>query len=309
MFTKIRIDTMLKYFDRFLLPHWVQQSWNIHKQTNISENKLYAEIRWGLQQFNSQNPIISIVIPAWNEEKTIARTLYSLSKIVTKYPTELIIVNNNSTDNTQSILDVCGVQSILETRQGIAQARQTGLQAAKGIYVLSGDADTLYPSTWVNMLMEELVKKNVVAVWGKHSFVPTDGTTRSTFVFYETLKQILYRFREHHRPYLNAMGANVGYKKEVAYLVGGYDTTTHRGSDGRLAMAMWKHGKISAVRSSKATVWTDARRFNFDSGMFHSLVRRALKELPRMGEYVGVTKRDISKLAGFTGNAKPLGQE
>lgn len=300
---------MLKNFDRFLLPRWVQQSWNIHELNNGSEDKLYAEIRWELQKFRTQNPVVSIVIPAWNEEKTIARTLYSLSKIETKYPTELIIVNNNSTDNTQSILDVCGAQSILETKQGIAQARQTGLLAAKGTYVLSGDADTLYPVAWVNMLMEELTKEGVVAVWGKHSFVPGDSTPRSTFALYEMIKQFLYRFREYHRPYLNAMGANVGYKKEIAYRVGGYDTTARRGSDGRLAMAMWKHGTIASMRSSKATVWTDARRFNFDSGILHSLFRRVVKEIPRIGEYIGVTKRDITKLSGFTGNAKPLGQE
>ena len=118
---------MLKNFDRFLLPRWVQQSWNIHELNNGSEDKLYAEIRWGLQKFRTQNPVVSIVIPAWNEEKTIARTLYSLSKIETKYPTELIIVNNNSTDNTQSILDVCGAQSILETKQGIAPVSYTHL--------------------------------------------------------------------------------------------------------------------------------------------------------------------------------------
>ncbi|MFZ4622444.1 MAG: glycosyltransferase family 2 protein, partial [Bacteroidota bacterium] len=186
---------MLKYFDKYLLPKWVQHSWNIHEITDATEEQLYAEIRWGLQRLRSERPMVSIVIPAWNEEKTIARTLYSLSKIRTKYPTELIIVNNNSTDNTQTILDACGVRSIIETRQGIAQARQTGLLAAKGTFVLSGDADTLYPEGWVNVMMEELVKENVVAVWGKHSFVPTESTNRTSFALYETIKQVLYRFR------------------------------------------------------------------------------------------------------------------
>jgi glycosyltransferase involved in cell wall biosynthesis len=300
---------MLKYFDKYLLPKWVRQSWNIHKLTDTTEEQLFAEIRWGLQRLRSQNPVVSIVIPAWNEEKTIARTLYSLSKIRTKYPTELIIVNNNSSDNTQTILDVCGVSSIIETHQGIAQARQTGLRAAKGTYILSGDADTLYPESWIEVMMEELAKENVVAVWGKHSFVPTEGTNRITFALYESIKQVLYRFRGIKRPYLNAMGANVGYVKKVAYNVGGYDITAHRGSDGRLAMAMFPHGTITAVRSDKATVWTDARRFNFDKGMLHSLFRRTMKELPRMAEYAGLSKRDFTKLSGFRSNAAPLGQE
>lgn len=300
---------MLKKLDSILMPRWVQESWNIHELNSTAEDKLYAEIRWGLQIFRSENPIVSIVIPAWNEEKTIVRTLFTLSKINTKYPTEIIIINNNSTDNTQKILDTCGARSILETKQGVAHARQTGLLAAKGKYILCGDADTLYPSTWAELLVHELKKDGVVVAWGKHSFVPSETTTRATFALYETVKQLLYRFRDNNRPYLNAMGANVGYKKEFALRVGGYDTTATIGEDGRLAMLMWKYGKIVGVRSRKATVWTDSRRFKFDNGLLHSMVRRALKEIPRIAEYAGITKRDITKLAGFPAHMKPLGQE
>ncbi|MBP9211385.1 MAG: glycosyltransferase family 2 protein [Bacteroidetes bacterium] len=300
---------MLNTLDQILLPQWVQNSWNIHTSGIITEEQLYAEIRWGLQQFDAPVPVVSIVIPAWNEERTIARTLYSLSRIRTKYPTELIVVNNNSNDNTQQILDICGVRSIQEPRQGIAQARQTGLLAAKGRYILCGDADTLYPAEWVDIMMEELQQDGVAAVWGKHSFVPAGSMHRSTFIIYEFIKQLLYRFRGIRRPYLNAMGANVGYRKEIAFRVGGYDITARRGSDGRLAMAMFAHGRITAARSRRATVWTDARRFGFDNGILHSLSRRIMKELPRMAEYAGLSKRDFKKLAGFRSDAAPLGQE
>lgn len=300
---------MFKSLDRLLLPSWVRTSWDIHTNTGISEEQLFAEIRWGLERFRSDAPVVSIVIPAWNEARTIARTLYSLSKLRTRVPAELIIVNNNSTDRTQEILDACGVRSIVERRQGIAQARQTGLRAANGTFILSGDADTLYPEQWVDILLRELDQEGVVAVWGKHSFVPTESTHRATFALYESIKQILYRFRGVRRPYLNAMGANVGYRRSVACLVGGYDITARRGSDGRLAMAMFAHGRIHAVRSRKATVWTDARRFGFDNGMIHSLFRRAMKELPRMAEYAGLTKRDFTKLAGYRSGIAPLGQE
>jgi glycosyltransferase involved in cell wall biosynthesis len=41
-------------------------------------------------------PLISIVIPAFNEEKNILSTLRSLSEISTTYPVEILVVNNNS---------------------------------------------------------------------------------------------------------------------------------------------------------------------------------------------------------------------
>jgi glycosyltransferase involved in cell wall biosynthesis len=306
---KIKENIMLKKLDHRLLPMWVRASWNIHDLNQGSQNTLFALIWNGMKRFHTEQPLVSIVIPAWNEEKTIARTLYSLSRIQTSYPTEIIVVNNNSTDRTQSILDACGVRSIMEVRQGVAHARQTGLLAAKGTYLLCGDADTLYPTTWVDTLMSELKKDDVVVAWGKHSFVPSEKNTRIGFAFYEAVKQTFYRFRDMKRPYLNAMGANVGYKRDVALRAGGYDTTAKVGEDGRLAMLMWKYGKIAGVRSQKATVWTDSRRFTFDNGLLHSLVRRAMKEVPRIAEYAGLTKRDITKLAGFPSHLNAIGQE
>ncbi|HMR83048.1 MAG TPA: glycosyltransferase family 2 protein, partial [Niabella sp.] len=86
-------------------------------------------------------PLVSVVIPAYNEEKGILKTLSSLSDMKTDYPTEIIVVDNNSSDNTKAIVTRAGARYIFEGRPGVENARNAGLEHAKGTYVISGDAD------------------------------------------------------------------------------------------------------------------------------------------------------------------------
>ena len=113
--------------------NWVKQH-NIQYSdwTELIGSGKLVEIKEGLKKFDTENPKVSIVIPVWNEEKNIIRTLSSISKMNTPLPTELIVVDNNSTDNTVKILQFLGVKVVKEPKQGIAHTRLTGLMAAKG---------------------------------------------------------------------------------------------------------------------------------------------------------------------------------
>ena len=77
-------------------------------------------------------PEVSVVIPAYNEEKDILRTLHSLCANNTTRSVEIIVVNNNSKDNTEALVKATGIACILETTQGITAARNAGLAAATG---------------------------------------------------------------------------------------------------------------------------------------------------------------------------------
>ena len=61
-------------------------------------------------------PDITIVIPAYNEEKNILQTLYSLCNNSTDKSVEIIVVNNNSKDKTEELVKSTGVGCILEHR-------------------------------------------------------------------------------------------------------------------------------------------------------------------------------------------------
>lgn len=98
------------------------------------------------------NPIrVSVVLPAYNEEKILARCLASLeSQTITPY--EIIVVDNNSTDATAQIAKDHGVIVISEARQGIAWARDAGFHTASGDIIARMDADCIAPPEWIERI-------------------------------------------------------------------------------------------------------------------------------------------------------------
>ncbi|MBK8844708.1 MAG: glycosyltransferase family 2 protein [Saprospiraceae bacterium] len=89
---------------------------------------------------------IAAIIPAYNCQQTLERAVESL--LTQTYPiSEIIIVNNNSTDNTQQIINKLIneypilVKSIIESKPGANLARNTGLKIAHGDWIQLLDAD------------------------------------------------------------------------------------------------------------------------------------------------------------------------
>jgi glycosyltransferase involved in cell wall biosynthesis len=94
---------------------------------------------------------LSIIIPAFNEERLIARCLQSVSaslaaQATPEFASEIIVVDNNSTDQTARFAQQAGAQVVFEPINQIGRARNTGAAQATGDWVLFLDADsTLSP--------------------------------------------------------------------------------------------------------------------------------------------------------------------
>jgi glycosyltransferase involved in cell wall biosynthesis len=91
---------------------------------------------------------LSIIIPAFNEERLIARCLQSISTSLvanhtSKFTSEIIVVDNNSTDNTAALARQAGAQVVFEPINQIGRARNTGAAEAIGDWLLFLDADSL----------------------------------------------------------------------------------------------------------------------------------------------------------------------
>lgn len=105
-------------------------------------------------------PLLSLIIPAYNEGAP-DRLPESLSKIKTfvdiqDFPIEVLIVNNNSTDDTQEIAEAAAAESsyfrvLFEPTQGKGAAVRTGMLDAGGEYLFVCDAD-------LSMPIEEVLK-------------------------------------------------------------------------------------------------------------------------------------------------------
>lgn len=98
------------------------------------------------------SPRFSVVIPAYNEESMIGQCLDSLRAQDFDGSVELIVVDNNSTDATAEIAAAHGARVVREQRPGVVWARQTGFEAARGTYVITTDADTLFTPSWLSRI-------------------------------------------------------------------------------------------------------------------------------------------------------------
>jgi glycosyltransferase involved in cell wall biosynthesis len=107
---------------------------------------------------NSVSVKYSIIIPAFNEEvflpKTLAKICEAMEKI--KMPGEIIVVNNNSTDGTAAIPERYGAKVVFEPINQISRARNTGAKAANGSYLIFLDADTNIPPILLQSALETL---------------------------------------------------------------------------------------------------------------------------------------------------------
>ncbi|HEX7367380.1 MAG TPA: glycosyltransferase family A protein, partial [Pelobium sp.] len=251
------------------------------------------------------NPEVSVMIPAWNEANNIFRTLSSLAASNTKRNVEIVVINNNSTDKTQEVLDQLGVRSYFEAQQGITFARQLGLEKAKGKYHLCADSDTFYPPNWIDAMVAPLEKKdNVVGVYGRYAFLPENSYDRLFFWVYERFASIIIRLRKRNREHINFLGFNMGFITSVGLKNGGFKVKNVRkfdnaigseyyvdeSEDGRMAVNLMKTGELKLVTSTKATVFTSSRRLIAEGGILKAFKYRLKLHSKRITEYLSGSK-------------------
>jgi glycosyltransferase involved in cell wall biosynthesis len=265
------------------IPAYIQHCW----QNNLSFNEKIQTVKQSYQKLAKENPQVSVVIPAYNEEQNILQTLLSLSNNHTEYPVEIIVVNNNSTDNTVQLVKATGVICIDELKKGITAARTAGLMAAKGKYILNADADTIYPQDWIQLMIEPLEKKDIALTYGKFSFIPVGKTGRLTYFFYEYFADFIRWINGLKKDEaVNVYGFNSAYKREQGLLVNGYQHPPGNNEDGYLALKLRNKGfgKLHRVTQSKALVWTTDRRIQADGGLYNATVKRLKKLFSRSKE-------------------------
>lgn len=270
---------------RFSLPDWLKKHQYTYTSLDEVPEEVFAALRSKLERFKCEQPEVSVLMPVWNEEENLLRTLSTFADQTTNRKVELVLMNNNSTDRTQEIIDRCGVKSVFVPTQGISHARQAGLEIAKGIYHLCSDGDSFYPPGWIDAMVNELQNPETSVAHGRHSFIPTENSGRFILGLYELLAETLFDIRRKNREYLNVLGFNFAFRTADGRKVGGFNTTRPRWSDGWMAMTLMSQGKIVCLNSDDARVWTSARRLIADGSLSKAFKRRIKKEIVRLKEY------------------------
>lgn len=144
----------------------------------------------------NKNPKISVIIPVFNSEKYLEKALESIL-FQTFNDFEIICIDDGSTDNS---LKICYKEAEKDTRikvicqgnKGVSFARNKGIKAAKGDYIIFLDADDYYANDALEIMYNDAIKENVDAVFYNH-FYDYDGKIINRI---PRLKTGMYMFKD-----------------------------------------------------------------------------------------------------------------
>lgn len=199
---------------------------------------------------------LSIVIPAYNEERYLPRTLRALKGAMRPEDAELIVVDNQSTDRTREIAQSFGAMVVDESVRNIGRVRNAGAAASSGEVVVFIDADTI--------VRPGVFEQIVAAMNDPHCF------GGSVAVVYERprrrpwMKFVMWLWTVLGRLTKMRQGALQFCRRDVFDELNGYDQTIFVGED---IDFHWRMDKLARRRGSFTTfieepaVTTSSRRW------------------------------------------------
>ncbi len=253
---------------------------------------IIGQITTRLQSIQSETPEVSVIFIAHNEGKRIAACLWSLADNISKYPIEILGVNNNSSDNTGEVCKILGIRCFEEMQKGPGHARNRGIKEARGKYVICIDADTLYPPHYIETMITALKKPGISAVFALWSYIPDKEFTRNRLLFYEFLRDLHINLLYFKSPERCVRGMTFAHYTEPARSIG-YKTNIRRGEDGYMAYKLKSYGKIYFVRSRRARVMTSTGTVRADGSIVNALKVRILSSLKGFRKYFVKTRGEI----------------
>jgi glycosyltransferase involved in cell wall biosynthesis len=197
-----------------------------------------------------KNYKISFIIPAYNEESVLAQCLVSLKEEIDRYAytTEILVVNNASTDRTKEIAESFkGVHVVDELKKGLVWARQCGMDNSTGELIANIDADVLIPKDWLKKVMDEFNNdEKLVALSGPYIYYDI-SIWQGVFVRVFYYLGYLFYFINDRILRVSGMlqGGNYIVRRTSLEKIGGYDTTiSFYGEDTDIAKRIHAVGKV-----------------------------------------------------------------
>ena len=200
--------------------------------------------------------MISVVIPALNEEKSLPDCLKSLRNQDYTGPYEIIIADNGSTDNTIRIAQDFQARVVpCPEKKNVFYARQIGADAAQGDIIAQADADTLYPRNWLSRIADRFEKHpEMVAVTGRYVYTEPPWWAVVEYVI-RTLTN-MWTVPILGRPWV-VSGATFAFRREIFVKLGGYHDIVYAPDQWGIASRLNRAGKVAF--DSKLRVITSPR--------------------------------------------------
>jgi glycosyltransferase involved in cell wall biosynthesis len=182
-------------------------------------------------------PLLSFVIPAFNEEELIARTIGSIHRFVPPLSYEVMVVDNGSTDGTAAIAADLGATVIQKTDGSIGGLRNFGVGLARGEILVFLDADVVLTEEWAARIPDALasVRREPRMMTGAWCSVPADASWLERWWF---------------APRIGKSHLGTGHMimtRQFFRELGGFDESLATGEDYNLSRRAVEHGGRIAV--------------------------------------------------------------
>lgn len=217
----------------------------------------------------SYGPLVSVLLPAWNEEVGLVVTLKTI--LASSYrPLEIIVINDGSTDRSDAIMRAFlqkyqqhakgsdgSIPIVYRTRpnEGKGAALNTGLALARGEIIVTFDADCVVQKDAIKHLVSYFADVEVMAVAGNIQI----GNTRTILGLIQSLEYTLGFQCKKAEALLGMVfvigGAASAFRREIFTRLGGYDTKTLT-EDLDLSLRIQRAG-MRIVYASEAVIHTE----------------------------------------------------
>lgn len=220
---------------------------------------------------------LSVVVPAFNEEKLLPTTLACIADCLTALDvsSEVIVVDNNSTDNTAKIAQENDAKLVFEPVNNIARARNAGAKSAQGKYILFVDADC-EPSPELFKKAFDLVDQGDVVLCGAQSFM--EGLSGISKKMIDISNRTLAKRKW-------VLGSFALCTREIYELAGGFDEKYYTSEDIYFSIKVrdlikGQNKSIHVIENPRIT--TSARKFE---SPFRMIVMLFVSLIPNSNRY------------------------
>jgi glycosyltransferase involved in cell wall biosynthesis len=185
--------------------------------------------------------MISVIVPAYNEEKNIAACLDSLTdQTLPRDQYEIIVVDGGSKDRTRELAAASADLVFIQTSRKVGGARNDGVQKGRGGIIATTDADCLIPRNWLEVIRNGFEKEpDTVMLYG-----PVDPIERGIKNhLFLSLANTFSRAGFYTGLFYYTLGCNSAFRRE-AFMKAGMYACIDAGDDLEIARRMRALGRV-----------------------------------------------------------------
>ncbi len=196
--------------------------------------------------------LLSIVVPAFNEERYLRETLASLNRAKAlllrerNIESEINVVDNDSVDSTADVARAVGATVIKEPLRNVAKVRNTGAKLCQGNVIIFVDGDTVVPDNLLVRIVDAMSDETCFGGAVDPEYRPSKLTVQAYLQFWRIAGKLTGM----------AQGATQFYRRDIFFSFKGYDETLFMGEDVDL---YWRLKKFAKRQNGRVVFIEDIR--------------------------------------------------